>query len=264
MKLDEIIYDIDALAEKAGTAIMGIYNQDGDVEVTYKKDDSPLTRADTAANDVIVDGLKALAPEVPILSEESKSVSFDERSGWKEYWLVDPLDGTKEFIKRNGEFTVNIALVRDGKPVLGVVHAPVIDVTYIAAEGLGARMRNAGSQLVEIHAGNYQRDGLKVLVSRSHATGELAQFLEKLGEHEKVSIGSSLKLCKVAEGAANLYPRIGPTMEWDTAAAHCVVEQSGGNVTDLQGVSLRYNKENLLNPFFIVTGVPPYPWQELV
>ncbi len=264
MNLDKTIHDIERLAVKAGLEIMSVYNQAGDVEVTYKKDDSPLTRADTAANDVIVNGLNTLAPDISVLSEESKSVPYEERNSWKEYWLVDPLDGTKEFIKRNGEFTVNIALVRDGKPVMGVVHAPCLDVTYLAAEGFGAYMRSGACELLTIKAGDYQKDGLKVLVSRSHATGELLEFVNKLGDHEQMSIGSSLKLCKVADGSASLYPRIGPTMEWDTAAAHCVVEQAGGNVTDLQGSPLRYNKEDLLNPYFMVTGDPPYPWQGLV
>jgi 3'(2'), 5'-bisphosphate nucleotidase len=178
--------------------------------------------------------------------------------------LVDPLDGTKEFIQRNGEFTVNIALVRAGKPVLGVVHAPATDVTYFAAAGIGAFKRNAQNRMTPISAPVYDPLRLKVVVSRSHRTEQLSRFLKKIGSFESVPMGSSLKICLVAEGEAHLYPRLGPTMEWDTGAAQCVIEMAGGAITDLAGRPLRYNKPDLHNPDFIVMGRPGFPLETYI
>lgn len=258
LPLQTLTPDLLKLAVEAGQAIMAIYNQ-GEVEVSQKEDQSPLTLADLASNQVIVTGLKDLSPQLPILSEESKTVPYEDRQSWSQFWLVDPLDGTKEFIKRNGEFTVNIALVENGSPVLGVVHAPAINTTYWGISGVGAfKQTPADSTPQPLTTRFYPEPLLKIVASRSHAGAETEAFLEKLkaaqGDLEVVSIGSSLKLCLVADGSAHLYPRFGPTMEWDTAAAHCVVEQAGGQVTNMQGEPLHYNKSDLLNPFFMVAG----------
>jgi 3'(2'), 5'-bisphosphate nucleotidase len=200
-----------------------------------------------------VAGLQKLTPHLPILSEESAAISYAERKLWINYWLVDPLDGTKEFIKRNGEFTVNIALVENGVPVMGVVYAPVLDTCYYAAKGAGAyltRGKTAALPIkVKLHVAG---EIIKVVASRSHSDAYTAALLAKLGVHESISMGSSLKFCLVAEGAAHFYPRLGPTMEWDTAAAHAVVNEAGGKVCDTAGQPLCYNKENLLNPQFFV------------
>lgn len=260
--LSDILPRVVSLAERAGEATMDVYDS-GDFDTAFKSDDSPLTKADLAANEIIVKGLaEDMGPVFPILSEESRTQPYEERSGWGIFWLVDPLDGTKEFIKRNGEFTVNIALVRDGAPFLGVVRAPALGVTYYADAALGAFRKRDGEEPEPIRSGDYTQGSLKVVATRSHVTPELMDFLRNLGECGIVNIGSSLKFMKVAEGSAHLYPRFGPTMEWDTAAAQVIVEEAGGRVTDLSGKPLRYNKENLLNPFFMVTGAPPYPWVE--
>ncbi|MEJ2697354.1 MAG: 3'(2'),5'-bisphosphate nucleotidase CysQ [Candidatus Sulfobium sp.] len=249
MRID--ILKIIEIAELAGKAVMDVYSRE-DPGTTYKEDCSPLTLADTASQKVILAALRKLTPELPVLSEESKTVPYEERKAWRAYWLVDPLDGTKEFIKRNGEFTVNIALIEGGVPVMGVVNAPVLGRTYYAARGEGAFRKEAGKEPERIGVSSDSAGVLKVAGSRSHGVGALEKFLEGLGPHELVSMGSSLKFCLVAEGSAHLYPRLGPTMEWDTAAAQCVVEEAGGFVTDLQGNRLRYNKEDLHNPNFIV------------
>lgn len=252
------------IARKAGAAIMDVYESD-DFDVQAKADDSPLTRADLASNEVIVSGLRQLDPSIPVLSEESRKAPYSERVGWTRYWLVDPMDGTKEFVKRSGEFTVNIALVdEDGVPVLGVVYAPVLDRMYYAARGHGAYRQDGADEPEAIRVAAYDGEKLRVVASKSHAGAALGRFLERLGDYEVVSMGSSLKLCLVAEGAAHLYPRLGPTMEWDTGAAHAIVSEAGGRVTDLNDHSLAYNKEDLLNPFFMVAGDPPFPWHDIV
>jgi len=255
----DYLSEVRALAKQAGEKILEIYNTD--FSVKEKEDDSPLTAADMASHKAIVAGLEALTPDVPVLSEEAAKIPFAERSGWHTYWLIDPLDGTKEFIKRNGEFTVNIALVRDGVPVLGVVHVPVSGVTYAACQGGGAVKAVPGQGEQPIRVRQLPDGPVAVVGSRSHRGDSLNSFLDKLGEHEIVSMGSSLKICLVAEGAADVYPRLGPTSEWDTAAAHCVVEQAGGSLTDLEMKPLRYNtKDSLLNPFFLVFGDDSRDW----
>ena len=255
----DYLSDVRALAKQAGERILEIYNTD--FSVKEKEDESPLTAADMASHKAIVAGLQALTPDMPVLSEEAAKIPFAERSGWHSYWLIDPLDGTKEFIKRNGEFTVNIALVRDGVPVLGVVHVPVTGVTYAACQGGGAVKEVPGRGETPIRVRKLSGGPVAVVGSRSHRGDSLNSFLEKLGEHEIVSMGSSLKICLVAEGAADVYPRLGPTSEWDTAAAHCVVEQAGGSLTDLELKPLRYNtKDSLLNPFFLVFGDDSRDW----
>jgi len=248
----ELLPQIVALAREAGEAIMAIYRS-GDTGTTSKADQSPLTLADLASHRAILAGLKKLTPDLPILSEEAADIPYAERNRWTSYWLVDPLDGTREFIKRNGEFTVNIALIDNCIPVMGVVYAPVLETCYFASRGAGAfilRGNNAAQPIrVMLHKGGQT---IKVVASRSHSDARTAALLEKLGPHESISMGSSLKFCLVAEGKAHFYPRLGPTMEWDTAAAHAVVNEAGGIVCDAAGKELRYNKEDLHNPEFFV------------
>ena len=247
-----------ALAREAGERILEVYG--GEFAVTAKADKSPLTAADLAAHHTIVAGLEALAPALPVLSEESVAVPYAERGAWKRYWLVDPLDGTREFVKRNGEFTVNIALIDGDAPVLGVVHVPVTGVTYFASVDGGAFRQDDGAPRA-ISSRTPPAAPPVIVGSRSHAGASLQAFLERLGAHQLVSVGSSLKLCLVAEGAADCYPRFGLTSEWDTAAAQCVAEVAGASVTDLDGNRLRYNrKDSLLNPHFIVSGDPAASW----
>lgn len=242
-----MLTQLEYIARAAGAAITEIYNSD-DFEVQLKGDDSPLTKADLAAHRVIVDGLSKLNEQYPVLSEESADISWDKRQQWQRYWLVDPLDGTKEFIKRNGEFTVNIALIENGEPVMGVVYAPVLDAMYVGERGSGAFLNAQPIRVQE-----EMPDILRVVGSRSHPSAETVQWLEGLGKpYELVPMGSSLKICLVAEGKADLYPRLGPTSEWDTAAAHAVLNAAGGSMTTLDGAPLLYNqKESFLNPHFI-------------
>ncbi len=249
-----------SLAKEAGRRILDIYHSD--FRVGHKADHSPLTAADLAAHHCLTEGLQALQGAYPVLSEESEAESFEERRAWETYWLIDPLDGTKEFVKRNGEFTVNIALIRGHKPVLGVVYAPAIETCYFAEQGGGAYKQVGNAERKEVAVRGKAPDCLVVTGSRSHKTPELELYLGRLGEHKMKSIGSSLKFCLVAEGVADLYPRLGPTCEWDTAAAQCVVETAGGAVTDLNGEPLAYNaKPSLLNPYFLVFGDPSRDWK---
>ncbi len=239
------------LAREAGDAIMDVYDGHQPMDVASKSDDSPVTAADIAAHGVIVRGLQALTPDIPVLSEEDPP-GWDVRQHWQRYWLVDPLDGTKEFIKRNGEFTVNIALIEQGKPTLGVVYAPVLNVMYAAAEGKAWKEENGSRQQIQV------RDARPplVVISRSHAAAdsELHEYLNQLGEHQTTAIGSSLKFCLVAEGQAQLYPRFGPTNSWDTAAGHAVAVAAGAHVHDWQGKTLDYTpRESFLNPGFRVS-----------
>ncbi len=246
------------IARDAGAAIMEIYNSDFAVE--HKADDSPLTAADMAAHHLISDRLSAIS-DWPILSEESQKIPFSERSQWTTYWLVDPLDGTKEFVKRNDQFTVNIALIHDHKPVLGVVYAPALDLMYYAAVGEGAWREAGGGKAEPISCRELDPDDLVLSSSKSHRNVDLEAFLERIGPHQETPMGSSLKFCIVAEGKADLYPRIGLTSEWDTAAAQCVVEQAGGQVTTTDMKPLAYNtKDDLLNPWFFVFGKSSKDW----
>jgi len=246
------------IAKRAGQAIMAIYVK-ADFGITYKEDASPLTSADMAAHHLIQAGLEALKPAFPIISEESEALSFKVRQNWENCWLVDPLDGTREFIKRNDDFTVNIALIQKGVATLGVVHAPALDLTYYAVRGDGAFKQVREESPTRIQAGDYRGKKLKVVISRSYGRDVTARLLDKKIDYECLRRGSSLKLCLVAEGLAHLYPRLGRTMEWDTAAADCVVTEAGGSVTDLEGNRLRYNKPDLANPEFLVRGNPPFP-----
>jgi len=254
MLLNDIDFDkIIAIARDAGSAIMEIYA--GEFNVELKGDNSPLTCADRASHRVIVEGLTAATPDIPILSEEGRAIPYTERIAWSRFWLVDPLDGTKEFIKRNGEFTVNIALVEDGLVTAGVVYVPAQSTMYFGCMGAGCWKTVDGEESVKIKVREADYNaGLTVVMSRSHPSPELEAYLQKIKVTEAMPVGSSLKLCVVAEGKADLYPRLGPTMEWDTAAGHAVVEAAGGTVAQVDGTPLRYNKENLLNPYFIVKG----------
>ncbi|SDL68008.1 3'(2'),5'-bisphosphate nucleotidase [Modicisalibacter muralis] len=257
---------------KAGEAVLAIYRRDFDVET--KSDDSPLTEADMASHHALVAVLEELTPQVPILSEESGEISFDTRKTWGRYWLIDPLDGTKEFIKRNGEFTLNVALIENGVPVFGIVHAPVLDKTWWGQQGLGACQQEKGAwkqqgsepaQAITARTlPNPEHAPWKVVGSRSHGAVAFDAFCKGLPRHECVTMGSSLKLCLVAEGSADLYPRLAPTSEWDTAAAQAVVTAAGGDVLNAHTLEpLRCNQqESVLNPFFIVCGQRDTRWIE--
>ncbi len=253
MSYRSMLDKISAISRDAGAAILTIYNSD-DFNVEIKGDKSPLTAADRASHEVIVAGLERDFPEIPILSEEGIGIDYSERKGWERFWLVDPLDGTKEFIKRNGEFTVNIALVENGVATVGVVYVPAQDKLFAGVVGEGAYTVEGDGVAMPISVRTTPpEEGLVVVMSRSHPSPELAAYLEKIKVGEALPVGSSLKLCAVAEGRADLYPRLGPTMEWDTGAGQAVVEAAGGKVVTPEGKPLRYNKENLLNPYFIVS-----------
>ncbi|MBT8067335.1 MAG: 3'(2'),5'-bisphosphate nucleotidase CysQ [Gammaproteobacteria bacterium] len=263
MDIRSLIEPVVALAEDAGRAIMEVYATN--FEVQSKDDESPLTQADLASNRCIVAGLEALQPRLPIITEEAGLPDFEERRSWERYWLIDPLDGTKEFVNRNGEFTVNIALIDGNKPVLGVVHVPVHDKTYIGCEGVGAELRDANKAPVAIRVSSASGQPVRIVGSRSHRGASLDAYLERLGQHEMVPMGSSLKFCVIAEGGADIYPRLGPTSEWDTAAAQAVVEQAGGRVVTLDGKAMQYNaKSDILNPYFFVIGADDRDWLALL
>ena len=258
-----LLEDVEAIAREAGAAIMKVYARD--FSASQKEDESPLTEADTAAHEVITRRLGKLQSALPILSEEAVG-DFSGVDDSGRYWLVDPLDGTKEFIKRNGEFTVNIALIEKGRSILGVVYAPALNVAYLAAERLGAFKVGAERQRVPIRVAAH-KDGSswRVVGSRSHAGDSLTAFLHQLGAHELMPMGSSLKFCLVAEGTADVYPRLGPTSLWDTAAAQCVVEQAGGRVIQLTGKPISYADPSVvLNPFFLVHGKSTVDWDDLI
>jgi len=262
-KMQSLIDPVVALAEDAGRAILDVYATDFDVQ--SKEDASPLTKADLASHHCIVDGLARIRPDLPIISEESELPDFEERSLWNRYWLIDPLDGTKEFVNRNGEFTVNIALIDNQKAVFGVVHVPVQGKTYVGCEGYGAELREGDAPAKPIRIAKNSRTPVRVVGSRSHRGASLDAYLDALGEHDMISMGSSLKFCVIAEGGADLYPRLGLTSEWDTAAAQAVVEQAGGSVVTLDGKTMKYNaKEDILNPYFFVVGSNDRDWLALL
>ena len=259
MNLQNFIEPIATMATDAGKAILEVYATD--FEVQNKEDASPLTQADMASHRIIDAALRQLTPDIPIISEESGLPEFAVRSTWSRYWLIDPLDGTKEFVSRNGEFTVNIALIDNGRPLLGVVYVPVSGVTYIGCEGHGAERRSAQGGREPIRVVDKSASPVRVVGSRSHRGASLDAFLENLVKFEMLPMGSSLKFCRVAEGEADIYPRLGPTSEWDTAAAQAVVEQAGGQVLTLDGQALKYNsKEDILNPYFMVIGPRDQDW----
>ncbi len=261
--LADLVNDIREIARVAGDKILEIYETDFSVET--KKDNSPLTAADMAAHNTICEALAKLTPETPILSEESSHISFNERQSWNQYWLVDPLDGTREFVKRNGEFSVNIALIESHQSILGVIHIPVTDISYSAALNNGAYKHESNKEPIRIYAKKTDADSITIAGSRSHGNEKQRNFIAKLNNPEILAIGSSLKFCLVAEGLADIYPRFGPTSEWDSAAAQCIVEESGAIVVDMNFNTLEYNtKESLLNPSFLVIADNDFSWEQYI
>jgi 3'(2'), 5'-bisphosphate nucleotidase len=251
--LTALLDGVRCAAVRAGDAILALA-RDGACETSSKADDSPLTAADLAANAILLDALHALDPGTLVISEET-ACALDTLP--RRFWLVDPLDGTREFVAGNGEYTVNVALIEDGVPVLGVVHAPAHGVTYCAARGSGATRTDASGT----HTMGARKDGpLVVMVSRSHPSPSLAAFLAALPPHAVVELGSSLKLCLVADGSAQLYPRLGPTCWWDTAAAHAIVLEAGAHVSTLDGSALRYDGRGVHNPPFVCSSLPREIW----
>lgn len=264
--LENILERTNQIAKQAGEAILDIYNSD-DFDVQVKGDDSPLTKADIASHNIIVSELEKIFPKIPCLSEESTEIAFEERRQWPMCFVIDPLDGTKEFIARNDEFTVNIALVVNGEPILGVIYAPVLKSIYYGAEGIGAFKQVAESAVETIQVRHLlQKDGknhFTVVASRRHGLDKVETLCQNFSSYDLTSRGSSLKMCLVAEGSADLYPRLALTSEWDTAAAQAIVEQAGGKLVQLDFSAMTYNqKESLLNPFFLVLGDPTFDWQK--
>lgn len=240
------------IALEAGKAVLEIY--EGDFSTEQKDDASPITVADTTAHAILSRRLQERYPQIPILSEEGEPVGFETRRHWRQYWLIDPLDGTKEFIHRNGEFTINIALIEEGHPIMGVVYVPVLDLLYIGDRNVGCRREFRGTKTMLQLGVSRENAKLRVVHSRSHVSDALKAFLERLPAHSAISRGSSLKFCAIAAGEADLYPRLGPTWEWDTAAGQAVLEAAGGIVVDMNGNPLRYNKEDLRNPGFVAAS----------
>lgn len=236
----------------AGNAIMDIY--DTNFVIEEKIDSSPLTEADLVSNKIITESLLKISTDIPIISEESSEISLNERSSWNEFWLVDPLDGTKEFIKKNGEFTTNIALIRQNKPVFGIIHIPATKETYWGSEELGAfYLKNNSSKREKISVCKNKNKKIRIVSSRSHPSGDLKALLDKIGDYETIGVGSSLKFCLLAKGNADLYPRLGPTCQWDTAAGEIIARSSGAIIVDLENKPILYNqKDTFLNPYFIV------------
>ncbi len=254
VSLPTLLPELLQLAKNAGNAIMQVYNQPASfTQVTLKSDQSPLTQADQAAHEIIAAGLALLTPGIPVMSEEGKLIPYEERRAWKYYWCVDPLDGTKEFISRNGEFTVNIALMANNKPTAGIIYAPVPDELYYTDGQNGAYKQTNNQAPVKLQVTG-KTNNLVVVKSRSHNAPEEITFLEQFPVANEVRIGSALKFCLIAEGVAQLYYRHGPTMEWDTAAGQAILAQAGGQLTQPNGKPFPYNKPNLVNGSFLCTG----------
>ncbi|GAB6041963.1 3'(2'),5'-bisphosphate nucleotidase CysQ [Endothiovibrio diazotrophicus] len=257
--LEALIEPVVAVAHAAGREILRRY--EGEVEVTSKSDNTPLTAADLAAHEALVAGLGALSPALPLLSEESAEIPFDERAGWPSYWLADPLDGTRHFIRRDGEFCVCIALIHQHRPLLGVIHAPLGDTDYFARLGGGAWCRTADGATRRLASRRPAASPPTVATGRFHRGPALETLLERLGEHRSVTLGSALKSCLVAAGEVDLYARLGPTSEWDTAAAQILLEEAGGALVDTDLQPLRYNtRPELTNPHFLAVGDPAHDW----
>lgn len=257
-----MLQELIKIIKQAGEAIRVIYEDESKHQVQQKADNSPVTAADLAANTLITEALVRLTPTIPILSEETTVASYEQRKQWGKYWLIDPLDGTKEFVHKKGEFTVNIALINNHQPCMGLVYAPILDQLYFAEQGKGAYIQLGQGDSVAIKTRSCPAVAPKVVVSRRHGREQVTQFLQNLPKPELVEIGSSLKICLVAEGKADLYPRFAPTSEWDTAAAHAVLLEAGGVLLNTESKPIRYNtKEALLNPSFIAVGDVNYNWQ---
>lgn len=256
--------DIVAIAKHAGKELLQIYQNHSNHGVKIKADDSPQTVADLRANEIITEGLTKMAPDIPVLSEEV-DVPYEERKTWKTYWLVDPLDGTQEFIDRTGEFCVNIALIEKHKVVLGVIYAPLKNLCYFAAVGKGAFKEDATGNVEQIYTRTIADSTIKVLASRNLGVASVRPFLQQLDDYELTYYAGALKLCFIAEGSADVFPRLGTNYEWDTAAGQCIVEQAGGAVVDLEFQSLQYNtKDDLRNPYFMIVGDLSYNWQKYI
>tara|TARA_Y100001970_G_C14044598_1_gene755648 strand:+ start:146 stop:970 length:825 start_codon:yes stop_codon:yes gene_type:complete len=250
----QLINKIILIAKNAGKKIMQVYQTEFDVKL--KEDLSPVTKADQLANEIITKELNALDIKNPILSEEGRNIDYLDRKNWDMYWLVDPLDGTKEFIKRNGDFTVNIALIKGGEPKLGVVYAPAKKLLFWGANKLGSWRQKNGENAQQIKVSKGTSGKIKIGTSRSHNNEKINLFLSKLSDYELFTMGSSLKICRVADGSIHIYPRLGPTMEWDTAAAHAILKSAGGDIIDLETNSrMVYNKKNLLNNEFLAGNI---------
>lgn len=254
----EVTSDLIQIGKEAGRKVLEIYNSDAENwDVSAKSDDSPLTKADNVANDYICEELKRWYPSIPIISEENKEIPYEERKNYEYFWLVDPLDGTKEFIKRNGEFTINIALVKQQEAVSGLVYTPALGRMFYGEKGNGAFLwdEDGENHPLKVNAFSQKAKNLRLVCSRSHMNEETQNFVDQYEDPQLVSMGSSLKFMLVAEGKADIYPRIGPTMEWDTGAAQAIVEEAGGKVLNYEdGTPLVYNKEELNNPWFVVYG----------
>lgn len=261
--LPKLLIDIKDICHVAGDKILEIYETDFTVE--SKEDNSPLTLADMAAHNAICKRLSTLTPDIPILSEESSHISFNERRHWNQYWLVDPLDGTREFVKRNGEFSVNIALIEGQKSILGSIYIPVSGISYTACLNYGAYKNEQNGSSTRISVKKTNVDKITIAGSRSHGSQKQSAFIEKFNNPEILAIGSSLKFCLVAEGKADIYPRFGPTSEWDTGAAQAIVEEAGGVVVDMSFNRLEYNsKSSILNPEFLVIADTEFDWQHYI
>ncbi len=247
---NEIIQSVIKIAKQAGLVIMDVYKTDFDIQI--KSDKSPVTEADTRANKIIFDGLLKIAPDIPILSEEGRDIPYEERSNWESFWLVDPLDGTKEYIKKNDEFTVNIAYMQNNLPIFGVVYAPALDELYWGSVEKGAYKSIAGEAYSQINVRTQLNGPVQIASSRSHPSPKMDKFLSQFEKNDLHPMGSSLKICSVADGRVHFYPRLGPTMEWDTGASHAVIKAAGGEIIKYgTNKPLEYNKEDLLNPEFI-------------
>lgn len=261
-QLEEII----ALAKAAGEAVLEIYTNEQPLDIRQKSDNTPVTIADMQAHGIIVSGLKKITPDIPVLSEEAANIPFATRRHWQQYWLLDPLDGTKEFIGRTGDFSINIALISDHQPILGVIYGPVSGICYYALTGQGAFKHVAGQlHAVPIHSSPCDIDHLRIAVSRRHSVDKVRTRLGHLPDVQLTLMGSSFKSCLVAEGQVDLYPRMGDTSEWDTAAAQCIVEEAGGMIMDLEGQRLEYNRrDSLINPWFLVVGDKQINWLNIL
>ena len=251
MHYSSILPEVLKIADAASEKVMSIYMTD--FKVDYKADESPITAADIASHNVIVEGLSNLSEDIPILSEEGAEIPWSERKHWQRFWLIDPIDGTKDFTQRTDEFTVNIALIENGEPILGVVTAPALKEAYWGLRGQGAYKRDNTGHVQRISVAP-PGEAKRVVASKNHLNEDTKAFIDKLGAHELVQAGSSLKFCKIAEGHADIYPRLAPTCEWDTGAAHAVLLAAGGKVETLEGKPLQYGKEDVLNPHFIASG----------
>lgn len=251
MEYNSVLQDVIKVADEASRRVLHIYQSD--FKVSYKSDNSPVTAADLASHEEICRGLRNISQDIPILSEEGQAIGWDERKHWRRFWLIDPIDGTKDFTQRTGEFTVNIALIEHGEPVLGVVTAPAAKEAYWGLKGQGAHKRDRTGAVHRISVSE-PKAIKRVVASKNHLNEETRSYVASLGDYELIQAGSSLKFCRIAEGRADIYPRLGPTSEWDTAAAHGVLVAAGGRVENLDGEPLRYGKEDLLNPHFIAFG----------